>query len=1187
MDERKRKGVLLGMLLVVAAGAGALQYTRHLEQQRLAEQRAAAMKAAQERAEAWKSRKAEEAKQPGADVLATLLPPAFPRSASLWKSTEKAAYEELLSKGSFDVLLVPFQAQQYALDRPTRSLMSAQLARIAQAKLKVPDPYLVARALGDGERRFAADDVYRLAYKLNVKRVVWGYVGYDGQYKLRVLVQVQAPGQGGRFYEQSPLTAQPFEGPSISDDDPPLEAFQRMLPEVARAAGFELPATEAPAPASLPDAALPSTIIGLTGRAEGALSDALTFQLLAALTPSTGTRARERFAEKSMLALQRVSADAPGYRYLKARGLMLLGARPAALKALGTPQSAEEQHLAAVLNGNLPQAEKLALQLKPQSLRLLAHLDVNDIAAEYGVRGQAGSLSAARQLKLATPVWHYILARAMTDWDAWSQHDNLALKQVLDQEAPLRGYALEDIVRAAAAVGDLAKAEAAASVSVLDHVRRLLQAQGDKQCCMGLQASPGLLDYLDLMESIGNDNVLRRARFLAKTQGAPQAALDFIARVDSAYRDHPHLALTRAYAENAMGQRSDGAAREGYLKSAYANAVSAAYWEQGQTPVSAAAFYLKAEMGRADFGSFDNLYASDYPYRAYYPTWQGGGIPELDVRNSKAALRHSTFELQPVRNLHRLLVEITKQPDEFAAIMQSIEGRFAGHPELAAIVARASQAKGDVTTAAAQYRQSIKLQPEHWDAYKALGTLLFEEGQGAQAADVFLSYPAFKPGAEANRVQMSNHAYEAGSMFFWSGDFKRATPLYRIAADLATGSDASITSALRIGLMNADMRLATALSLDRARRYSSPFAYRDYLGLLHALGHSKEAWDGFNLVARQLDRPQVWETALVGHRLQGLSEKQVAEWSSQDDMRALGRYFGYASMHLLRAAVVDRRPSAELPATLAAMERPVWQVAPHGHVVRPTLEGDSERVLGPNAAEPLITLPLGVFRSSPRARVKSDLLYFAEAYLAIRTGDFDSARATLEEAVKLYDVRNVHVGYLLPYLALAAARSGKADAVRALLEKQSAQYQRFDHHLAKASLAALDGREAEALESLRLALHRRPFTENRPMYTEYQYAEICEWLFEATRNPKYRDVALDWARRNQVFQPWFAWPYAMEAKLSPDGRQRKRAIAMAYFLDRNSERLKTVPASQVKAAVKEFGALNPFRAPPGSKPEST
>ena len=96
------------------------------------------------------------------------------------------------------------------------------------------------------------------------------------------------------------------------------------------------------------------------------------------------------------------------------------------------------------------------------------------------------------------------------------------------------------------------------------------------------------------------------------------------------------------------------------------------------------------------------------------------------------------------------------------------------------------------------------------------------------------------------------------------------------------------------------------------------------------------------------------------------------------------------------------------------------------------------------------------------------------------------------------------------------------------------------------------------------------------MAAEYEYAELCELLYDATRNPGYREKALTWPKKFQTVQPWFAWSYAMEARLTTNANDRRRAMAMAYYLDRNSERLASLPQAAIKAAVKEFANRNPF-----------
>src|SRR6185295_1940193 len=56
------------------------------------------------------------------------LPSGYQPSISPWESVEKARYRSLFPASSFDVLVVPYQVQGFALDRSTRSLMFAQLS---------------------------------------------------------------------------------------------------------------------------------------------------------------------------------------------------------------------------------------------------------------------------------------------------------------------------------------------------------------------------------------------------------------------------------------------------------------------------------------------------------------------------------------------------------------------------------------------------------------------------------------------------------------------------------------------------------------------------------------------------------------------------------------------------------------------------------------------------------------------------------------------------------------------------------------------------------------------------------------------------------------------------------------------------------------------------------------------------
>jgi hypothetical protein len=1161
----RTRTALLGTLLVLAGILGYDRYRRVIEEHDAAAARAAAeatLKALQKQYPQYPNQVELAAGPVKADLTMALLPKTFPRPASAWQAAEKTFYENLLSAGSFEILVVPFQVQELALDRSTRSLMTAELAlAIGAARKKVPDPYLVARALGDGQRRFSADDVYRLAGKLHVAKVVWGYVGHRDN-RMRITIQQQVlpdnPAKAG-----GELESRNFEGLPFSAEDPPIEVYRRLLPDLLKTVGIDAPI---PAGADSPAVELdiPSSPLRLASEGADPAREAFAFQLLAALTPAGAERTRERFAEKSMLAVLALSPASADYPVLKARAFMQMGLRPAALKVLGTPTSDEGRHLLARLNGNLPDVQRYAPRVTPGIRALIAKIELNELASSYGARTQKESLDQARRLNLPGQSWSPLAARAFTDWDSWSQQENATLKPLLDRDFPIPAYTVEQIVRGGASLGDLSKIQLTLDLSVLEHIRKYTEAQANEWCCTPLAARFAGRDYLDLLEGIGNDNLVRRAHLIAWNQGLPQQALEFLARIDGGYRDQPELTLERARAELSLAREAQGTSKDGLQKSAYEHAFNAYYWEQGQTRNAATAWDVLLSMDRRDYGILSNIYSGDTPTRPFFsPDW---GISPY------AAIENSTDDFTPVTQLSWGFGESMNDWGRVEELLKSIEGRFAGNPALPLLLARISARNGDFASAERYYREGIKAQPRNWTAYLDLGRSPLERAEVAKAAQVLMSYPGFRKNSGENAVGLSNDAFSAASLFYWSGNFAIAMPLYRISAELRTGSNASLTSENRITMARGDYPGALIESLQRARRYNSEFGYRDYLGMLHAMGHSPEAWDAFNALVVQMEKPEIWETPLVGHRKAGASESEIAQWAGRDPVKKSG----YAGMYLLRAGVTDRTPTQDLPASIVAVERPVWKLEnAQGLVVRASTDGRVHQVLN-SEGNPEATLPLGVFDSAKKVPVKSDLVYFAEAYRLMRSRDFPSAKNLLEEALALYDTRHPDLGYLLPYYAFAAARSGDAQSVAARLEKIEAPYQRFDYYLARAVVTGLAGRASESLQDLKLALYRRPFTRYRPVYTEYEFAEIAEWLYQATKNPKYRDAALSWAKSVQQFSPWFGWSYAMEATLTTNQSDRERAIAIAFYLDPKSERLGKIPRSQIDAASKALANRNPF-----------
>lgn len=1190
MRFSRRQNALLAVLILTAASVGGYYvYQNYLdaqERQRMAQQRAQfqALHALQAKADAdRRARLAAENTRPIADKpMRDAVPAGYPRQISQWKATEKSTYKKLLAAGQFDVLVVPFQVQEYALDRATRSLMTAELslAISAEQKLRLPDPYVVTRALGEGERRLDHTEVYALADKIGAQKIIWTYVGHDRNFHMALSIQVQQRGASGVFDPQAIPAAKNFEQIAFTDDNPPFEAFQTILPEVLKVIGVDGTAwAAARSQSSFGRAPLPVAPLAMISEKPEPAHDALYFELLAALTPHAAERTKQYFAEKSMLALLGMSPDSPDYHVLKARAFMLLGLRPAALRVLGEPRTPEEKELYAMLNGNQPDVETYGAQIKSGVPQVIAKLDANYLKVAYTNINKEQSLAVAASLKLPGQVWPFLAGRAFADGDMWAQFDNIYLKQLLDHEFPIKDFTAESIVRGAASLRDAEKLQVTADLSVINHIRKLQEVESATWCCTAPITHPSRMDYLTLIETIGNDDLMRRADFLTQIQGAPERTLAYLDQIESVYKGFPEFSLARAQAEVARANAVEGLQKEGLLTSAYKNFFDVMYWEQGQSFLSADAFNEVGGTGRQDYGRLpDNYYASDYPFRTYYPNWEHGGQPAFMVANAEAALKNSISDLGPVEFL-AWHYGTSNQNDRRDALYKSIEGRFQGNPKIYEMRATNSLEMGDTQSAQQYYRDSIKAQPAGWTAYRALGSLLVSDGELRAADKLFLSYPGFKPGAKENPVGISNNAYEAGSKFFWLGEFSLMKPFYQLASRLETGAASGLTARQRLLTLSGDYRGAIACALELSQHYGQSYAYRDYIEMLHALGDSKDAWAAFNMVMPQLNEPYVWESALVGQRIEGKSEAEIAEWVKQMVAQNVGTQGSHAAKYMLRTGVTDRTPSKNFATALAAVEQPVWKVSyPQGSpgmVVRVSANGNMQEVLGPKAPEGSV-LPIGVFAASKKVVIKSATVYFAEAYRAIRTGDFSSARANLQEAADLYDLSLNEFGYMLPYYAFASVKVGDTAAVEKYLAGFTPKNRGFDYQLAQAVLAGMNNKKPEALAFLRRALYIRPFVEERAALPEYEYAEICKWLFGATNDSTYRNMALDWAKKNQKFQPWFAWPYAMEAVLSSNKADRRRAIAMTHYLDPNSEMLSTLPEAERKAAIREYANKNPF-----------
>jgi hypothetical protein len=213
----------------------------------------------------------------------------------------------------------------------------------------------------------------------------------------------------------------------------------------------------------------------------------------------------------------------------------------------------------------------------------------------------------------------------------------------------------------------------------------------------------------------------------------------------------------------------------------------------------------------------------------------------------------------------------------------------------------------------------------------------------------------------------------------------------------------------------------------------------------------------------------------------------------------------------------------------------------------------------------------------PNTKIKLELAYFADAYAALRNGRYDVAAQRFSAMADYYPIET----YPLAYFAYAAAKSGDRDHLEKYLDTlQGRSHPTFDYWLARAFFAGVRKDATTAYVALQKARRTRPGSDYRPVLTDYQYAEACDWLYQEMHDARFSAELLAWVRVMEITQPTQGWPYALEYSYSQPGAARVRVLAMAHYLDPKSKRISGASAEELEAARAWFQDNNPFRTSP-------
>jgi hypothetical protein len=1104
-------------------------------------------------------------------------PPPMEAPHSEWFDRDQATHRSLLKGAKNNFLIVPVGVTGLGFSRATRSRMTTDLTVAFGKNGASLDPHTVTRAFGDGQRQIAQDSIDTLSTDLKATQRLIVNVGHDSRGQMNVAVQWAQRLDPSKPWQ--PAKTANYRYPIAGTA--PADVFRdKAVPEIAEFAQQKIVRQASQtAPANV--FSLPKDLKSLAELAQAhPFNEALTYQLLAAYAPSKPVRARERLYERSLLALQGLDQADWRVRYLLARAYLQLNERPTALALLSSPGQPPERALIALANGHLPALEVEVPLVKEDVFRLQLELDLHSLRQIYEVRIKDPVPAFLAQKRFRDSVWWPLIETRLQDKDAWGISSNINMKQLLDASLPVDGLELSSKLRGLTALGKPIDEEVLGG-SIFEHVNRVRESDVRVRACIQDRASCVIVSYLDMMEALAISNfakLIERAASLQKSYDRAEALSRSLVGILSG---QPEFECARSKVALLGLQQAEPQRKASFLRSLREHASKAAYWEHEQSETT---YQSMISMGLPSQGSspFLELYQNDLPVRDFW--YIPDDEPEdILLKMLQARLPYSTTGIEPFRSL---LIRSRNDASAVQAIMKLLTNRFVGHPgrqellQLERMYVKQSPTAIESKDAGleAAFAAGKRDRPDDWGVYWSYGaTLIAERGAYQEASKAFLSFPGFMDASGLNRVNLSNWAHNAGSRLFWLGAIEEARPLYEISANLKTGSAASMASATRLDVLAGHFDKAVTGSLSRATRYNDAYAYRDYLSWLFVMNQSERAWPAFDLLAAKLETPQAWLAADVGMRKEGRSWAQARKWlldRGRSEIRLGGEKPALASAIMFN--MVDREVPNDFLQTLMQIQGKKVSVFAPPEVLTPAAAEDDLQQVPPSQL---------ASRNDPSLRagkIDSHLVMFAQAWESLQRNQFDIAAKQFLRMASFYPIEGKvynppSYNYALSYYARAAAKSGTTQVLSTYLEKhEPAYFERFDHFLAKAVLKAESKDHTAAIADLKLAFYARPFTESRPVYTEYQWAETCEWLFEQSRDVRYRELVLPWLRAHQKIQPMYAWAYAMEAKLTTNESDRLRALGAALYLDPLSRRAATFSSAEKAKATQAFMLNNPF-----------
>ncbi len=1150
-----------------------------------------------------------------AKISAAVLPPKDDPGIATYQMTWRRLFRDVLRNAEANMLFVPCMVAVdavAALDRTERMLISKQIASALESSGagEQLDLELVARALGERRRRFDFNEIRSLAAASHASTIVTCDTGYREltsnhadearvravTIELRRFDNISRQGSVDQFV--------PAKAVDIEFDDELNLPYRAIVPELASLLadlGFESKPVNRSATkdqkTEIANAAsfdrIPASPRELldSGPAANHVHGLTALAFVAAMFPEIPEIGAERVATKLLIEAERLPLRDPLRPTFVARALYVLGRRPAALAMLESASTPVELAMVAVLNGDLVGLEEYVPQISNPLLRLVGLADLMDVRYHYNALPSKRRKEIVDSTVAETGSFAPIIESRLTTSDVWRTLGVGELKRTLDETFPVSGIAFDDLIAGKLVLNQDAFGEFFFENSVVTHVEKLLKRDPSVWCC---QRRRGVdeWDILNLIVSINESQVFKKIDLERVARGRPEAALTLIGKVEPLFDGHPEFHRIRLAALLEQAKSLAGSERGRMVKRAARDLRAAVYRSGGQSWASGRAltYDRSAALVPNAFSSFAiyDVLIHDFPMRQHWPDWSHGGYPPAVNHNMQDRLEQTTFYFYSAEKFLRKL-----NAAEAADFLEKLGTRFRGSDAKLRLQLKYASEMGEEVVRDL-LEDAIARKSSDFTVYEMYATRKIESGEFDKARGIALQYPGLA-NDDYSSVVRSNNAYDAGSLFFWRGLASYAREFYEKAAEIGSGSGGDITSQQRLALLNGDYASAATIALRRANRYSSAYAYRDYLFLLFALGYSDEAWAGFNALLGSITKPQIWEAVDAGKRIDGDTDSEVVQWLLEFEPG--GHLVNYTRATLavaFRFFVADRdfdENVVEAIRKLTVGQRTYLDpFEGYSYKIIDVEDGQlNPGITGPSAyaghRNALVERVREIRRNDDQAAIirmtketlPSDFVQFAEAYAAWSAGRYGEAAKKYEALAETYELYRDDSKWMLPYFSAGLAAAGETEDLKKYLEEFPHAKRRFDWHLAQAYVAAYETDADTALEHLDRSLNMRPHTEERFVFTPYQWAQACEVAYTLTGDDRLRERLVDWARKVQIILPYKAWAYAIEAQYTKDADAREQALAMALYLDPLSTRLRQFDEAEKQAARAAQADRNVFR----------